>query len=248
MLSVMLGGSIFVGHLANHNDLAPNYAGILMGITNTPGTISAFLLPAIVGALTEAGVRDNIIIIEENIESFFFFFNNRRTRKMILSMETRNEIYILLLNSLFDRETMRVYDWEIFNYGNYGNLDEWDSYPVVTNIPRFRESYSPSSGRIFSNTIGQNGNVYELLIEYLRKLVSRCEFGLIEIFWRSQYSYVKRYFREFNLSLRSIRNFQIFPTFPIKFISRMRSLTSYLELSRNIIHFPLRAIWTSIYW
>lgn len=112
MLSVMLGGSIFVGHLANHNDLAPNYAGILMGITNTPGTISAFLLPAIVGALTEAGVRDNIIIIEENIESFFFFFNNRRTRKMILSMETRNEIYreILLLNSLFDRETMRVYD------------------------------------------------------------------------------------------------------------------------------------------
>lgn len=72
MLSVMLGGSIFVGHLANHNDLAPNYAGILMGITNTPGTISAFLLPAIVGALTEAGVRDNIIIIEENIESFFF--------------------------------------------------------------------------------------------------------------------------------------------------------------------------------
>ncbi|KAG6798613.1 inorganic phosphate cotransporter [Apis mellifera caucasica] len=55
MLSVMLGGSIFVGHLANHNDLAPNYAGILMGITNTPGTISAFILPAIVGALTEAG-------------------------------------------------------------------------------------------------------------------------------------------------------------------------------------------------
>lgn len=70
----MLGGSIFVGHLANHNDLAPNYAGILMGITNTPGTISAFLLPAIVGALTEAGVRDREI--KENIGffSFSFFF------------------------------------------------------------------------------------------------------------------------------------------------------------------------------
>lgn len=72
----MLGGSIFVGHLANHNDLAPNYAGILMGITNTPGTISAFLLPAIVGALTEAGVRDREIKELENIGffSFSFFF------------------------------------------------------------------------------------------------------------------------------------------------------------------------------
>ena len=76
MLSVMLGGSIFVGHLANHNDLAPNYAGILMGITNTPGTISAFILPAIVGALTEAGVRDRIIKELENIGPLFTL-NNR---------------------------------------------------------------------------------------------------------------------------------------------------------------------------
>lgn len=56
ILSIVVGGAIFVGHLTNQNDLAPNYAGILMGITNTPGTISAFLLPALVGALTENGV------------------------------------------------------------------------------------------------------------------------------------------------------------------------------------------------
>ncbi|KAK0080671.1 hypothetical protein PV325_013550 [Microctonus aethiopoides] len=55
ILSIVVGGAIFVGHLTNQNDLAPNYAGILMGITNTPGTISAFLLPALVGALTENG-------------------------------------------------------------------------------------------------------------------------------------------------------------------------------------------------
>ncbi|XP_032682800.1 sialin-like [Odontomachus brunneus] len=54
-LSIVVCGAIFVGHLTNQNDLAPNYAGILMGITNTPGTISAFILPPIVGALVEQG-------------------------------------------------------------------------------------------------------------------------------------------------------------------------------------------------
>ncbi|XP_076182239.1 sialin-like [Ptiloglossa arizonensis] len=53
--SIVLCSAIFVGHLTNQNDLAPNYAGILMGITNTPGTISAFILPALVGALVEDG-------------------------------------------------------------------------------------------------------------------------------------------------------------------------------------------------
>lgn len=55
VLSIVVCGAIFVGHLCNQNDLAPNYAGILMGITNTPGTLSAFILPALVGALTEQG-------------------------------------------------------------------------------------------------------------------------------------------------------------------------------------------------
>ncbi|XP_012275735.1 sialin isoform X2 [Orussus abietinus] len=54
-LSIVICGAIFVGHLCNQNDLAPNYAGTLMGITNTPGTISAFVLPALVGAITEDG-------------------------------------------------------------------------------------------------------------------------------------------------------------------------------------------------
>ncbi|KAI4481960.1 hypothetical protein M0804_008979 [Polistes exclamans] len=55
VLSIVVCGAIFVGHLCNQNDLAPNYAGILMGITNTPGTLSAFILPALVGALMEQG-------------------------------------------------------------------------------------------------------------------------------------------------------------------------------------------------
>ena len=55
-LSIISSGVIFVGHLTNQNDIAPNYAGILMGITNTPGTIPAIILPAFVGYLVESGV------------------------------------------------------------------------------------------------------------------------------------------------------------------------------------------------
>lgn len=56
VISIVICGAIFVGHLTNQNDLAPNYAGILMGVTNTPGTISAFILPALVGELNKNGV------------------------------------------------------------------------------------------------------------------------------------------------------------------------------------------------
>lgn len=57
VLSIITSAAIFLGHLTNQNDLAPNYAGILMGITNTPGTISAFALPTLVGVMVKDGVR-----------------------------------------------------------------------------------------------------------------------------------------------------------------------------------------------
>ncbi|KAG6798614.1 inorganic phosphate cotransporter [Apis mellifera caucasica] len=55
ILSMMFTGTSFVGFLCNHNDLAPNYAGILMGITNTPGTLPAFIFPAVVSLFTHDG-------------------------------------------------------------------------------------------------------------------------------------------------------------------------------------------------
>eukprot|EP00096_Caligus_rogercresseyi_P014051 TRINITY_DN6595_c0_g1_i1.p1 TRINITY_DN6595_c0_g1~~TRINITY_DN6595_c0_g1_i1.p1 ORF type:complete len:487 (+),score=84.91 TRINITY_DN6595_c0_g1_i1:152-1612(+) len=45
-------GSMFAGVFSNHTDIASNYAGVLMGITNMIATIPGFLVPAIVGALT----------------------------------------------------------------------------------------------------------------------------------------------------------------------------------------------------
>lgn len=40
------------GYVVNHLDLAPSYAGILFGITNTAGTIPGMIAPVIAGALT----------------------------------------------------------------------------------------------------------------------------------------------------------------------------------------------------
>nr|XP_040577086.1 LOW QUALITY PROTEIN: sialin-like [Lepeophtheirus salmonis] len=45
-------GSMFAGVFSNHSDIASNYAGVLMGITNMIATIPGFVVPAVVGALT----------------------------------------------------------------------------------------------------------------------------------------------------------------------------------------------------
>ncbi len=41
------------GYSINHLDIAPKYAGVLQGITNTAGTVPGFVAPSIVGILTE---------------------------------------------------------------------------------------------------------------------------------------------------------------------------------------------------
>ncbi|GFR62689.1 vesicular glutamate transporter 2 [Elysia marginata] len=43
------------GYLSNHLDLAPSYAGILYGITNTVATVPGMVAPIITGALTPTG-------------------------------------------------------------------------------------------------------------------------------------------------------------------------------------------------
>ncbi|KAF5291469.1 hypothetical protein FQR65_LT01781 [Abscondita terminalis] len=47
-------GGMFSGYLSNHIDIAPNFAGTLIAITNTSATIPGILVPVFVGKLTEA--------------------------------------------------------------------------------------------------------------------------------------------------------------------------------------------------
>lgn len=49
-------GGMFCGFLSNHIDIAPNYAGTLMAITNTAATLPGIIMPIFVGAVTHGNV------------------------------------------------------------------------------------------------------------------------------------------------------------------------------------------------
>lgn len=48
-LAVGLNASTYVGYMVNHMDLSPNFAGILMGLTNSIANIMSLLGPISVG-------------------------------------------------------------------------------------------------------------------------------------------------------------------------------------------------------
>ncbi|XP_058809109.1 sialin-like [Phymastichus coffea] len=52
ILALTFNGAACQTNLVNHQDLAPNFAGSLYGIMNTVGSFSGFIIPAIIGALT----------------------------------------------------------------------------------------------------------------------------------------------------------------------------------------------------
>lgn len=46
------GGMSLSGFSVNHLDIAPRYAGLLMGITNSAGTLPGIIGPYVAGAMT----------------------------------------------------------------------------------------------------------------------------------------------------------------------------------------------------
>lgn len=52
-VSVGLNGAVYAGYMCSHQDLAPNFAGFLMGLTNTVATIPGFAAPQLTGAITK---------------------------------------------------------------------------------------------------------------------------------------------------------------------------------------------------
>lgn len=61
-LAVGMNAGTYVGYLINHMDLSPNYAGVLMGLTNFVSNIVSIIAPLMVGVIVGDDVR-NIIII-----------------------------------------------------------------------------------------------------------------------------------------------------------------------------------------
>lgn len=60
-------GGMFCGFLSNHIDLAPNYAGTLMAITNTAATVPGIIVPIFVGEITHGNVIFFFNIFSSNI-------------------------------------------------------------------------------------------------------------------------------------------------------------------------------------
>jgi len=53
VLGVSLTGIQYSGWIVNHMDIAPMFAGILFGISNSVAAVTGFLSPVIVGIVTE---------------------------------------------------------------------------------------------------------------------------------------------------------------------------------------------------
>ena len=59
IIAVGASGFAISGFNVNHLDIAPRYASILMGITNSCGTLSGILVSIVSGALTKDTVSEH---------------------------------------------------------------------------------------------------------------------------------------------------------------------------------------------
>lgn len=57
-LAVGMNAGTYVGYLINHMDLSPNYAGVLMGLTNFVSNIVSIIAPLMVGVIVGDDVRN----------------------------------------------------------------------------------------------------------------------------------------------------------------------------------------------
>lgn len=60
ILGVGFSGLNAIGYAVNHLDIAPKYAGVLMGLTNTFASTPGFISPLITGFVTKNKVSPKI--------------------------------------------------------------------------------------------------------------------------------------------------------------------------------------------
>jgi len=54
VLAVSMSGFVYSGYFVNHMDIAPQYAGTLMGISNSVGAVSGLIAPYVASVATES--------------------------------------------------------------------------------------------------------------------------------------------------------------------------------------------------
>lgn len=69
ILAMTANGAVFSGCNSTHVDMAPDFAGVLMGVTNGIGNIPGFLAPSIAAMFYSKGVSFYFSKIETNLVS-----------------------------------------------------------------------------------------------------------------------------------------------------------------------------------
>jgi len=62
-VAVSLSGCVFSGYFVNHIDIAPQYAGTLMGISNCVAASSGFIAPYVTSVLTIAVSLSTLLLL-----------------------------------------------------------------------------------------------------------------------------------------------------------------------------------------
>ncbi|XP_046680590.1 putative inorganic phosphate cotransporter [Homalodisca vitripennis] len=76
IIIVGIGAAIYTGFFSNHLDLAPNFAGLLMGITNCFANFPAIFAPMVAGFIVEDQENRDQWMILFYISAAFFFMGN----------------------------------------------------------------------------------------------------------------------------------------------------------------------------
>uniref|UniRef100_A0A1B6M806 Putative inorganic phosphate cotransporter n=1 Tax=Graphocephala atropunctata TaxID=36148 RepID=A0A1B6M806_9HEMI len=74
--AIALNAGIFSGYLTNHLDLAPNFAGLLMGITNGFANITSILAPTVTGLIVSDETSREQWLVAFYISAGAFFVGN----------------------------------------------------------------------------------------------------------------------------------------------------------------------------
>lgn len=63
VIAVTSFGGMWSGFVSNHIDIAPNFAGTLMAMTNIIATLTGIIVPLFVGALLQDDVNEQVQIV-----------------------------------------------------------------------------------------------------------------------------------------------------------------------------------------